>query len=324
MSGAAEGLAGLALSAISVAALPDIRPGVERVLNNIKSLLEEGSKINKKYGDTSQTPELTSQGMQIFKTSSERFESRIRKHQKDTSAWKVTSWAVHDARKFESLIELLKRYVDGLENITISLGLLKDQHSRLRQEIDSISDVESLRLLRDATSSHTGSATLDVSDTASSCLVRIEENEYITRNITRFSSAHSSILLFKTALSKRSQVIDSLISSAPQPPGAWPQFLQFFIKNTKKGAFLESTTTCEQCLYDDKICVTNDEILQCRSCIQTGKNCSFSRRSVEVPPTTSKPVFHGLVSLDHNITNKSSTSQRLKKRSRAGFCGHLE
>ncbi|KAM0154788.1 hypothetical protein ACHAPG_006318 [Botrytis cinerea] len=159
MSGAAEGLVGLALSAISVAALfttsiecsgiliagknfsedfeqlsalfslelarfglcgesvglipepntgrrlkydknidrPDIRPGVERILNNIKSLLEEGSTNNEKYGETSPSSQLTSQGMQIFKTSFERFKSRIRKHQKDTSAWKVTSWAVHDA-----------------------------------------------------------------------------------------------------------------------------------------------------------------------------------------------------------------------------------
>ncbi|KAM0125960.1 hypothetical protein ACHAO1_010325 [Botrytis cinerea] len=283
MSGAAEGLAGLALSAISVAALfttsiecfdiliagknfsedfeqllalfslelaqfelcrdsvgsipepntgrrlkydknidrPDIRPGVERILNNMKSLLEEGSKINKKYCETSPSFQLTSQGMQIFKTSFERFKFRIRKHQKDTSAWKVTPWAVHDARKFESLIERLKRYFDGLESITVSLGLLKDQHSILRQEIDSISDVKSLRLLRDAISSHKGSATLDVSDTTRSRVVRIEENEYITRNIARFLSAHSSSLSFKNALSKPSQVIDSLISSAPQPPGAW-------------------------------------------------------------------------------------------------------
>ncbi|CCD50216.1 hypothetical protein BofuT4_P091750.1 [Botrytis cinerea T4] len=283
MSGAAEGLDGLALSAISVAALfttsiecfdiliagknfsedfeqllalfslelaqfelcrdsvgsipepntgrrlkydknidrPDIRPGVERILNNMKSLLEEGSKINKKYCETSPSSQMTSQGMQIFKTSFERFKFRIRKHQKDTSAWKVTPWAVHDARKFESLIERLKRYFDGLESITVSLGLLKDQHSILRQEIDSISDVKSLRLLRDAISSHKGSATLDVSDTTRSRVVRIEENEYITRNIARFLSAHSSSLSFKNALSKPSQVIDSLISSAPQPPGAW-------------------------------------------------------------------------------------------------------
>ncbi|TGO21313.1 hypothetical protein BPAE_0227g00140 [Botrytis paeoniae] len=84
MSGAPEGLAGLALSAISLAALfttciecfdiniagenfsedfeqlPDIRPGVERILKNIKSLLEEGSKINKKYGETLPTPQLMS------------------------------------------------------------------------------------------------------------------------------------------------------------------------------------------------------------------------------------------------------------------------
>ncbi|KAF7915689.1 uncharacterized protein EAE98_011032 [Botrytis deweyae] len=339
MSGAAEGLAGLALSAISVAALfttciecfdiviagknfsedfeqlcalfslerarfglwgesvglipepntgirlkydenidrPDIRPGVERILNNIKSLLEEGAKINKK-------------------------------HQKDTSAWKVTSWAVHDARKFESLIERLKRYVDGLESITVSLGLLKDQHSRLRQEIDIISDVESLRLLRDATSSHKDSASLVVSDTASSRMFTLEGNGYTTRGITKSSFTYGSSLSFKTALSKPSQDIDSLVSAAPQPPGAWPRLLQF-PKNTTKRALLKSARTCEQCFHDEKKCVTNNEVLQCYSCVQTGKNCSLSRPSAKISPTTSAPVSHETASLDNDFTNESSTDQ---------------
>ncbi|KAF7943347.1 hypothetical protein EAE96_011274 [Botrytis aclada] len=353
MSGAAEGLAGLALSAISVAALfttciecfdiviagknfsedfeqlcalfslerarfglrgesvglipepntgqrlkydknidrPDIRPGVERILNNIKSLLEEGSKINKKYGETSSTPQMMSQGMQIFNTSFDRFKFRIRKHQKDTSTWKVTSWVVHDARKLESLIERLKRYVDGLESITISLGLLTDQHSRLKEEIDSISDVEI------------------ISDTASSRIVTMEECGYITKGITRSSSAYDSSLSFKTALSKPLLETNSQISSAPHPPGACLQLLQFSNKNTKKGALLKSATIYEQFLYDGKRCVTNHETSQCYGCIQTGKNCSFSRRSIEIPPTTLAPASHEMESSDKNITSKSSTTQ---------------
>jgi hypothetical protein len=80
---------------------PDIRPGIERILNNIKSLLEEAGKVDERYGLTSNIPQgsevSTSRGLDIFKGSFERFKSRIRKHQKETSAWKVTRWAIHDA-----------------------------------------------------------------------------------------------------------------------------------------------------------------------------------------------------------------------------------
>jgi len=65
----------------------------------------------------------TSRGLDIFKGSFERFKSRIRKHQKKTSAWKVTRWAIHDAGKFEGMLNRLKEFVDGLESITKSLGL---------------------------------------------------------------------------------------------------------------------------------------------------------------------------------------------------------
>lgn len=183
---------------------PDIRPGIERILNNIKLLLDEGARINKKYGETPGTQHSTSQGMQVFKTSFDRFKSRIRKHQRDASAWKVTSWAVHDAKNFESLIERLRRYVDGLESITKSLGLLEHQHSRLKEEIDSISDVESLRLLRDASSSHGNSPTRAVSDTASNRMIVINEEEHITLNATTRTSNYDSSLSFKTALTRKS------------------------------------------------------------------------------------------------------------------------
>jgi hypothetical protein len=82
----------------------DIRAGVERILNNIKSLLDEASRVDERYGVKADPPhglELSaSKGFDIFKGSFEGFKSRIRKHQKDTSAWKVTRWAIHDADKF--------------------------------------------------------------------------------------------------------------------------------------------------------------------------------------------------------------------------------
>jgi hypothetical protein len=169
---------------------PDIRPGVERILNNIKSLLEEAGKVDERYGLTSNIPQgsevSTSRGLDIFKGSFERFKSRIRKHQKKTSAWKVTRWAIHDAGKFEGMLNRLKEFVDGLESITKSLGLLREQHERLRQEIESISDTQSLRLLRDASSRH-GSSQRDVSDAASQRLITVAES-FIDTQTLDFSS----------------------------------------------------------------------------------------------------------------------------------------
>jgi hypothetical protein len=169
---------------------PDIRPGVERILNNIKSLLEEAGNVDERYGLTSNIPQgsevSTSRGLDIFKGSFERFKSRIRKHQKETSAWKVTRWAIHDAEKFEGMLNRLKEFVDGLESITKSLGLLREQHERLRQEIESISDTQSLRLLRDASSRH-GSSQRDVSDAASQRLITVAES-FIDTQTLDFSS----------------------------------------------------------------------------------------------------------------------------------------
>jgi hypothetical protein len=174
---------------------PDIRPGVERILNNIKSLLDDAGKVDERYGlssNVSQGSEVsTSRGLDIFKGSFERFKARIRKHQKETSAWNVTRWAIQDADKFEGMLNRLKDFVDGLEGITKSLGLLEEQHERLRQEIESISDTQSLRLLRDASSRH-GSSQQEVSDAASQRLMTVAESVIETKTFD-FSSRISTM-----------------------------------------------------------------------------------------------------------------------------------
>jgi hypothetical protein len=179
---------------------PDIRPGVERMLNNIKSLLDEAGKVDERYGLSSnvlQGSEVsTSRGLDIFKGSFERFKARIKKNQKETSAWNVTRWAIHDADKFEGMLNRLKDFVDGLESITKSLGLLQEQHERLRKEIESISDTQSLRLLRDASSRH-GSSQQDVSDAASQRLITVAESFIETQNLdlsSRLSTTGESFI----------------------------------------------------------------------------------------------------------------------------------
>jgi len=49
---------------------------VEKTLNNITSLLEEGSRINEKYGERLMSNHPTFQRVEVFKTSFDRFKSR--------------------------------------------------------------------------------------------------------------------------------------------------------------------------------------------------------------------------------------------------------
>ncbi len=44
----------------------------------------------------------------------------------------------------------LRSFIDGLHDMTRSLGVLLDQQARLKEEIESVSDRESLQLIRDA------------------------------------------------------------------------------------------------------------------------------------------------------------------------------
>lgn len=104
----------------------------------------------------------------IFRATFEAFKLKLRKNQKQKSNWVLTKWSVHDYAKFKDLIERLRSLIDSLEDITNALGVLGQQHARLAQEIESISDTHSLRLLQDTSSSNASSrASRLVADTAS-------------------------------------------------------------------------------------------------------------------------------------------------------------
>jgi ubiquitin-protein ligase len=276
----------------------DIRLGVERILNNIKSLLEEAGRVDERYGlksNVSRGSEVSaSKGIDIFKGSFERFKSRIRKHQKETSAWKVTRWAIHDANKFEGMLNRLKEFVDGLESITKSLGLLQDQHKRLRQEIESISDTQSLRLLRDASSRH-GSSQREISDAASQRLITVAESFIATQTLDFSSHFSATIDSFVTARSKPTPVSGSLLDEEQHIPGAFPGSLKSASraqhqrgstsKNRSRG-ISKPSASCEQCIEEHYKCVPPAEGGNCSRCVQTKRGCSFELVSMVADPET--------------------------------------
>lgn len=131
---------------------PFVEPIVLRTLRSIKQLLVEAHDLNIRYD--LQSPDSSSQqnstGLDIFKRSFEEFELAVNRNQKQKSVKSIARWAVHDANKFEVIIKRLRGFIDGLQDITKSLGGLSDQQARLKEEIESISDKQSLQLIRDA------------------------------------------------------------------------------------------------------------------------------------------------------------------------------
>ena len=88
--------------------------------------------------------------LDLFRDSFEEFQQAIQQNQKQKSVRTITRWAIHDADKFEGIVKRLRGFIDGLQDITKALGIWPDQQARLEEEIQSVADVESLRLIRDA------------------------------------------------------------------------------------------------------------------------------------------------------------------------------
>lgn len=168
----------------------------------------------------------TSKGLKVFRESFERFKSRLRKNQKQTSTWNVTRWSVHDFGKFQALIASIRELMDGLESITSSLGLLAKQQAMLLEEIESISDTESLRLLQIVGSTSSASAVLKViSDRATqrSSQITSGSRSYHTAPTVQSSTKFSGIS--GTPASSRFRVLSrpTPAPGAPVSNGSQPQ-----------------------------------------------------------------------------------------------------
>ncbi|KAI0888403.1 prion-inhibition and propagation-domain-containing protein [Annulohypoxylon maeteangense] len=179
---------------------PDIRPYIETTLYQLKNLLSKADTITGRYASEEQERAAecseiwagsNSKGMSIFRDSYERFKARIKKNQKDASVWQVTRWSIHDYEKFERLVTNIRELVDALESITSALGISAQQQSILIDEIESLSDASSLRLLQLVGSSASAPPAIRaISDTAS----------------TRLTYVTSSSRSYHTARTEQSQV----------------------------------------------------------------------------------------------------------------------
>jgi Prion-inhibition and propagation len=129
----------------------------------IKSIFDDSSTLEKRYGLDRDVASGHRQGSELQRRESaalQQIEERFRfvaiGRQTDASLWKKTTWAIHDKKKFDSLINDLAFYVGGLNNLSDRLNLLDLQRQILRGRIQQVTDRESMALLENASSQSEG------------------------------------------------------------------------------------------------------------------------------------------------------------------------
>ena len=145
---------------------PEIKPTVIQALQAIQYLLQEADRVRDQFS----SPPRSSHQLTLFRDTFNQFSLRAALRRNQASLVNVTKWAVYARDRFQERIERLKSLIDGLEKVSESLGVLDLQRRRMQAEIESLDDVNSLRLVRDA-SAHSQRG---LSDTASRRLLVLE------------------------------------------------------------------------------------------------------------------------------------------------------
>ena len=145
---------------------PEITPTAIQALQAIQYLLQEANRVRDQFSP----PPRSSRQLTLFRDTFNQFSLRANLSRKQASVATVTKWAVYAKDKFQERIERLKSLMDGLEQVSESLGVLIFQRRRMQAEIESLDDVNSLRLVRDV-STHSQQG---LSDTASQRLLVLE------------------------------------------------------------------------------------------------------------------------------------------------------
>lgn len=145
---------------------PEIKPTVTQALQAIQYLLQEADRVRDQFS----SPPRSSHQLTLFRDTFNQFSLRAALRRNRASVATVTKWAVYARDNFQERIERLKSLIDGLEKVSESLGVLDLQRRKMQAEIESLDDVNSLRLVRDA-SAHSQRG---LSDTASQRLLALE------------------------------------------------------------------------------------------------------------------------------------------------------
>jgi hypothetical protein len=167
--GEAMGLAGLNNSQI----IPDprlrsreIQSMVMRVLGCIQNIFENSEALQNKYGlrpSASHKDKQVDLLQSIFKREYNTLLRLAKERQRSMNLARKTLWAVHDKRKFQSMVAEIKGFNENLETLFPDVKIKAAE--AMRQDIGRSDQIQYLRLLQEATAGE------DISESAS---VRLE------------------------------------------------------------------------------------------------------------------------------------------------------
>lgn len=114
--------------------------------------------------------------------------------------------------------------------------MLAEQYARLQEEIENISDVPSLKLLRDASSSHRSLLNGELETSSRRFILEVAESVLEQKTIASGPTGPETVSTFVTAHTRRSTFNESLVSDDVVVPGAWPKSLRSSLWDTSLAA----------------------------------------------------------------------------------------
>lgn len=125
-------------------------------------------------------------------------------------------------------------------------------------------------------------------------------------------SLNSEGFSFKTACTRQSTGLFSHPNSMPKPPGAWPPSLPSHKKEMGKETQQKRSNTCQECLQEHYKCETINKTGSCLRCIQTGRECSFSkspRKDLATSFTSTSEVVDAMYDANTDPSSPQQLSQ---------------
>ena len=129
---------------------------VGRCLVGIKSIFEDDKQMESRYGlrlfsaDQDIPMVQYEHKSRAFRQIEDIFKSRIQERQKNMAMSKKTRWAIHDKKRFDSMITDLAFLIGGLEDLSDRLHTSDLQRRLLGTNIESVTDTDSISMMEDA------------------------------------------------------------------------------------------------------------------------------------------------------------------------------
>lgn len=125
---------------------------ITKSLVGIWKCLSDEDKLEKRYGLKAVTKDLmiANQRPGSLAEVESSFHVTSRRRQRETSFGKRAWWAVHDKKKFDSLINDLVFFIESLESISTQLDVTGRQKLLFKEAVEQVQTSNTIRLLEDA------------------------------------------------------------------------------------------------------------------------------------------------------------------------------